>query len=191
MCNFCRVLLNDTKTYCENCSDSSAPWRPHEDNIVAASELLGLSIPVKIVRNESCLVAGTYQGLSDNKHLVIVSKRLPVDVASQTLWHELTHASQNERENNFMSRYKSLRESGEYRELIWEQEAKANEDYHDTQFPLALANNRVTMLHAHGQKSFVVHSFNGKPVYDEHMVQGYRVNNRKRINHAKSVLGRV
>jgi len=119
--------------------------------------------------------------LSMMYHNIRVIHRLMPEDASRVIWHELTHALQYERDpEGYRENYKRecrkaialaqshvVSEFEAYLRIPQETEAKANEHYHDSHFPLTLANKRVTIEHKHEQ-AYVNGAENG------HIWHGYK-----------------
>lgn len=196
-CCFCSAKVEGRYRYCEDCRDTRAPWRVHHDNLDAACKYFDLSTSVVVRRTATRQLLGRYHGIQIPEdapqdpeivlqmseqdllaittrmfHLITASARMTAEAASRTIWHELTHAAQYERDPEFYSRQyakelaivKRLVANGipharAYRMISFEIQAKANEDLHYTVYPLAIANKRVNMpmlKHPHMRISHVV-----------------------------------
>lgn len=198
-CISCGSPAHGRRKYCDDCRDTRAPWRVDDDNLLAACDHLGLSVSVDIRRTATRKLLGRYHGIkipddaprdpdvvaqmSDDeinalmRHRITISARLTPEAASRTLWHELTHASQYERDPEYyVQQYaKELREAKAlaatgmpynkaYRMISFEIEAKANEELHYTLFPLTLANRRANMPPLKSPHARISHVVNGKIV---------------------------
>ncbi len=222
-CAFCGTATN--RKYCEDCRLTAAPWRVDPVNLERAYEVLGLKVSARISFTTAKNVRGRYYGMELVKdirsipdsededeamrsmmyHNIRIIHRLMPEDASRTIWHELTHALQYERDpEGYKENYKRecrkaialtqsrfVSEFEAYLRIPQETEAKANEYYHDTHFPLTLANKRVTMQHKHEQ-AYVNGAENG------HIWHGYknkvsakewRAANIREIHRARSRMG--
>src|SRR3954468_5315561 len=85
-------------------------WKINEAAVSEAAEALGLTFPVRVrvVPNGPAGMAGKYHGIGrrgptteavlvDPTHHISLSGNLSAKMASKCLWHEITHAMQNER----------------------------------------------------------------------------------------------
>ena len=179
------------KKYCDDCRDTSAPWRVDAVAVSRALADLDMLLPVDIRRSSGRRIRGRYHGtvlLNDNDrvvacHRITVSARMHPADASRTIWHELTHASQYERDPDYARKYALY----PYDNNPFETEAKANERYHDTMYPLALANRRANMRHInHPRVAAVV---DGQIIDGVHADASRRFN-LNRIRDAEVALGR-
>lgn len=176
------------KKHCDDCSDTGSPWRINEDALERACKILGIKHPVLVKRTASKKIAGRYYGMSSSgEHSIHLSARMSPAMASQTLWHELTHAKQFEEDPNYFKNYTANINNAGYSNSFYEQEAKANEDYHVTRFSLTLANKRVNMPLV--KNSIVSYANNGDVVYDMKYFE-YMTKNDIAIQEAKIALGR-
>lgn len=180
-CLSCGAALAARRKYCDDCRDTAAPWRADPDAIEFARQHLGISVNVIVRRTATRKLLGRYHGirllsdaprdpavidtLTDDQlnsymhHYITVGARQTPESASRTLWHEMTHAAQYERDpDEYVAEYarqlaeaKRLAASGAvsyvkaYRMISFEIEAKANEDLHYTLRPLTVANKRASM----------------------------------------------
>ncbi len=72
-------------------------WRVDPEALKAACDLLGLRLPVKVRFNaRQGATAGNYRHKGTYHDIMLKSYRT-AEQASETLWHELTHAMQAER----------------------------------------------------------------------------------------------
>jgi hypothetical protein len=158
--------------------------------VLQACRLLGITKPVEIRRTSGNNTAGKYRGINAKGiHVITVAARLSPTMASQTIWHELTHAKQNENDENFRSNYgKSVRSVG-YLKSPYEREAKANEENHNTKFSLALANKRASLPVSRSVNSLVSHAVDGNVYYSTRYYRYMRANEMA-ISAAKASLGR-
>lgn len=126
-CVSCGSTIDARKKYCDDCRDTSAPWRVNDQTLSDACAFLGITIPVVIRRSATRKLLGRYHGiklrdnhpttideiesLSDDDlnnfmyHYITVSARLTADQASRVLWHELTHAYQYESIPDYRDQY--------------------------------------------------------------------------------------
>ena len=203
-CSFCGDATDGRRKYCEDCRDTRAPWRVHNRNLELACELFNLSTAVVVKRTATRQLLGRYHGIklpddaptdfevvlqmseeevtritSRMRHLITASARMTAVAASRTIWHELTHAMQYEKDPRYYTEQyakeltvaKRLVANGipyaqAYRMISFEIEAKANEDLHYTRFPLAVANKRVNMPVLKSPHMRISH------VVDGHIVDG-------------------
>jgi hypothetical protein len=123
-CSHCGTAITGTGyKYCDDCRDTSAPWRPSIDNIALAAQHLGIAVPVEVRRSATRKLLGRYHGIrlhddaprdpdviatmSDDylntlmHHHITVSARLTPEAASRVIWHEMTHAAQYERDPDY------------------------------------------------------------------------------------------
>ena len=204
-CPHCNAKFDGDKrsTHCHDCRDTSAPWRVDEDALERARILLGMVVPARVRRMKGKALRGRYRGIklapeaprdpnviaaTDDDalnalmyHNITVAVRLTPEAASRTIWHEMTHAAQYERDpdayvegykrENAMAKAIAARTgthlSRVYQHISFETEAKANESLHYTRFPLAVANKRCELPHQAGHP-FVVAAHRG------HLVLGPR-----------------
>ena len=222
-CTSCGAAVSGRSRYCDDCRDTKAPWRPDCDNIDRARNHLGINIRVVVRRTNSRRLLGRYHGLHIAKdapqdpdvifamdaeelgrhiyHYVTVSARMTVEAASRTLWHELTHAAQNERVPDWAQRYAAEMEQARYAatfhrtdiastygEISFEVEARANEENHYSLFSLALANKRASMpmLKRPHER---IHSVIGGTVIPGHQAEAYEHLAHKNIRTAKLMRG--
>lgn len=187
-CTSCGAVVTTRHKYCEDCRDTASPWRPHELNIERARIELGISRPVEIRRSCGKNTVGKYYGISaSGVHIITVAARLSPVMASQIIWHELTHARQSERDPKFLENYaNSMRFSG-YLNNRYEREAKANEDLHNTRFSLARANKRCSLPYV--SDSLVSFAKDGHVQYSP-KYSLYMTNNDRAIVRAKESIGR-
>lgn len=115
------------------------PWAVNDDAVENARTHLGLQLPVKVNQVEG--THGQYHGVIDGAHHIDVVRWLRPESASKQVWHELTHAKQQERNPAVWQRqldyYNDIRNStghSGYWEHPWEVEARQNADLHP--FPL-------------------------------------------------------
>jgi hypothetical protein len=183
-------MVNTRHKYCDDCRDTAAPWRLDEEAVLRACKLLGITKPVEIRRTSGNNTAGKYRGVNARGvHVITVAARISPKMASQTIWHELTHAMQSERDENFRSNYgKSVRSVG-YMKSPYEREAKANEENHNTKFSLTLSNNRTCLPVSKSANTLVTHAVNGNVYYSTRYYR-YMRNNELAISAAKASLGR-
>lgn len=83
-----------------------------------------------------------------NLHVITVSTHLMADQASNTLWHEITHAAQTERYENgkvFHAHYVKENRTRGYKRNRFEVEASENGDAFGTDHPLATQVARRTV----------------------------------------------
>lgn len=127
-CTNCDTVISGRSKYCDDCRDTSAPWRPNDASIQFGANYLGIDVPVLIRRSATRKLLGRYHGIkltrdairdielvttmTDNDlnammyHYITVSARLTPEAASRVLWHELTHAAQYERDpKHYASKY--------------------------------------------------------------------------------------
>lgn len=196
-CISCGSSIDGRRKYCDDCRDTSAPWRVDTDNLARACDHLGVTVRVNIRRTATRRLLGRYHGIKvpDDAprdpavidtmteeqidalmtHYITASARLTPEAASRTLWHELTHAAQYERDPNYyVEQYaKELREARRladngipfnraYRMISFEIEAKANEDLHYTMFSLTKANRRANMPALKQPHDRISHVVNGQ-----------------------------
>lgn len=76
---------------------SAAGWLVDRAALEAALIDLGLRLPVTVRLTTGWRKAGVYR-TRDEGHVVLLSGRHPIERANRTLWHELTHAVQAERD---------------------------------------------------------------------------------------------
>ena len=119
-----------------------------------ACEMLGIASPVHVKRSPGRSLRGAYHGMKPGRdihrncepdtlyHCVTVSAVLHPADASRTLWHELTHAAQRERDPAFRAKYRAAEKAtrcvrknstaahSRYQALPWEVEARANARHH-------------------------------------------------------------
>jgi hypothetical protein len=223
-CDFCDAPVSGRYKYCDDCRDTKAPWRVNTDNLTRACDHLDLTARVIVKRTATRKLLGRYHGIkipddaprdpavvaqmTDDEidalmhHLITVSARMTPEAASRTLWHELTHAMQYERDPEYYSKQyakelanvKRLVANGvpyaqAYRLISFEVEAKANEELHYTMFPLTLANKRVTMPALKRPHARISHAVNGRIVDGEFATETERYA-RRSIETAKQMLKR-
>ena len=126
---------------------------------------------------------------SDGVHLITIAARICETMASETIWHELTHARQSEKDEDFRSNYNASVRSVGYRKSLYEREAKANEEYHYTKFSLTLENNRACLPVSNNVNSLVTHAIDGDVYYSARYYK-YMSANELAISKAKASLGR-
>lgn len=157
------------RKYCEHCRPVQVQqgrpmaWEVDRIALKRACEVLGITSPVHVKRSPGRSLAGAYHGRKlgalvhrhcdpvQSYHCITVSAVLHPNDASRTLWHELTHAAQSERDPAFHKKYdkaealqrcKSKQSSAahrRYKALPWEVEARANSGLHDDVGPLTVA----------------------------------------------------
>jgi hypothetical protein len=106
------------RKYCDDCKacrasrDTSSVWRVDLDAVDAARLHMGISLPVYVRRTRGKRLQGRYHGIVDagmvarsardrfghEAHYVTVSASLHPTKASRTIYHELAHARQRERD---------------------------------------------------------------------------------------------
>jgi len=193
-CIHCGAAVNSRYKYCDDCRDTSSPWRISEFEIDRARTLLGISLPIRVRKTAGKRVAGRHYGVctADNGgryHYITIAARLTPEQASRTLWHEMTHAAQHEQDPNFTITYMTQRILFGYRDCPLEVEAKANEEYHDTEFSLTKGNRRASMAPLKRPVGLINEVVNGE------IVSGNRLEARDliesiRVAEAKIKLGR-
>lgn len=196
-CISCGSAVEGRRKYCDDCRDTSAPWRVDPDGLARACEHLNITVRVDIRRTATRKLLGRYHGvkipddaprdhavidqMTDEEldalmsHYITVSARLTPEAASRTLWHELTHAAQYERDPNYyveqytkeLQEAKRLANNGfpynrAYRMISFEIEAKANEELHYTLCSLTKANRRANMPALKQPHDRVSHVVNGQ-----------------------------
>lgn len=187
-CISCGAVVKARQKYCDDCRDTLSPWRVDTSNLHKACRLLGINSPVVVRRSPGKNMIGRYHGFNANgEHAITVSARLSPSLASQTIWHELTHAKQREADPNFHRNYSSTVRTKGYLTNAYEREAKANEDYHNTKFSLTLTNKRANL--ARTNNSLVVHAVDGDVYYSMKYYKYMRAN-AFAIDEAKASLGR-
>jgi hypothetical protein len=165
-----------------------------ELKIDKARALLGISLPVRVRKTAGKRVAGRHYGIQtanngSRYHYITVAARLTPEQASRTLWHEMTHAAQYEQDPHFTMTYTAQRLIFGYRDCPLEVEAKANEEYHDTEFSLTKGNKRASMAPLKHPVGLI------NEVVDGRIISGSRLENRDlieslRVAEAKIKLGR-
>lgn len=182
-CPHCRAAFaGDRRSrFCPDCRDTAAPWRVDDAALARACAHLGFTTPVRVRRMTGRALRGRYHGarltpdaprdmaiverMTDAElnacmyHSITIAARLTPTMASRTLWHELTHAAQYERDpDRYVAEYRreqrearlASRRTGApyahtYRLISFETEATANELLHDELFALTLTNRRCTL----------------------------------------------
>lgn len=182
-----------------------APWRISDENIATACEALGITMPVYVKRSKGHNLLGAYKGIKSNRlavpakgdptrllhgvhaslpedwegHVITVSARLTDEQASRTIWHELTHAAQAERDPLFRKKYGREMKKAKCKSAVWgsakaharyeaipyEVEARKNEGCHDTICALALPN-KVAKMREWERHSRIVVVANGGTAYE-------------------------
>lgn len=221
-CTSCGSPTTGKMKYCDDCRDTSAPWRVHDANLLVACDHLKIQVPVVIRRSATRKLLGRYHGIqlredaprdmdviatmTDDElnsfmyHKITASARMTPESASRTLWHELTHAAQYERDSDYyISEYakelqdaKDIAASGlmtfekAYRLISFEVEAKANEDLHYTLCPLTLVNKRANMPQLKRPHGRIDHVVNGV-IHNGYHADEFEAWSRKTIEVAKQI----
>jgi hypothetical protein len=142
------------------------PWEVDRAAVKRASTELGVTHPVYVKRSPGKNVKGRYHGLVKGSelhrlcepdtlyHYVTIAAKASADDASRTLWHELTHAAQAERDAQFHRKYARIARmtgangSGSdsahaaYLSIPYEIEARKNSGMHDTHGALIASVDR-------------------------------------------------
>lgn len=204
-CAHCGAVGDHAKKYCPNCRDTSTPWRPDKAAIDRARKILGVTLEVRVITTDRDDPIGRYYepvvAKGNPYHPIDIARRLSVESASRCLWHELTHAAQWEANPDFVEDYGILEQEAiklaekmnipyaqAYRMIPFELEAKANEEYHYTKFPLMLPNLRASLPNIPDHHRIA-------QVINGHIVKGHAYdeierNVRANINKAKEILNR-
>lgn len=165
-CTSCGAAVTTRHKYCADCRDTASPWRPDEFNIERARIELGLKHPVVIRRSCGKNTSGKYLGINARgEHVITVAARLSPTMASQVIWHELTHAKQREQNEDFHFDYTLARARYGYANNVYEIEAKASEDNHYARFSLTHANKRANMRRV--KNSLVLYAEDGEVFYTQ------------------------
>lgn len=126
-CISCGTAVAARRKYCDDCRDTSAPWRVNDENLDKARTHLGIGAPVVVRRSATRKLLGRYHGvklldghptdldeimsMTDEElnnfmyHYITVAARLTVEQASRVIWHELTHAMQYQNIPDYTERY--------------------------------------------------------------------------------------
>lgn len=127
-CTNCDTAIPGRSKYCDDCRDTSAPWRPNDASIQFGADYLGIDVRVLVRRSATRKLLGRYHGIkltpdavrdesvintmTDKDlnammyHYITVSARLTPEAASRVIWHEMTHAAQYERNpGHYVSKY--------------------------------------------------------------------------------------
>lgn len=206
-CAHCGTAVQNEK-HCDDCSYTKSPWRLDNDALLRACDELGILLPVRVAQvSDRDDPIGLYHAPRRDSvdgglfHPISVVARLTAPAASRSIWHEMTHAAQWESDPDFIDNYNRLNEAAQnvakqngldykeiYRLIPYEVEAKANEAYHDSMFPLALPNKRASMRTIRDHHRIV-------SVKNGVIVKGYAAEeierrNRGRIERARKMLNR-
>lgn len=159
------------RKYCEHCKPVQVQrgrpmaWEVDRVALAKACQALGITAPVHVKRSPGRSLNGAYHGKrlgalvhrhcepTTAYHCITVSAVLHPNDASRTLWHELTHAAQAERDPDFHKKYAAAEKlqrcktkKGEahrrYQALPWEVEARSNSGLHDEIGALTVAVGR-------------------------------------------------
>jgi hypothetical protein len=104
-------------------------WKFDLDAVREAADVLGVTWDIGLGLTEGRYTIGCAR-VKCGVHSITISRLRGAEQASQTLWHELTHAAQAERYTgqNFMSIYRG---AGPYAANRFEVEARDNECLHE------------------------------------------------------------
>lgn len=213
LCAHCGAVGDHAKKYCPDCAITLVPWRVDADAVNRAREILGIILPVRITAVSKDNPIGEYfapivtrdkmrsESSKFAYHPIKIAKRLSAEAASRCIWHEMTHAAQWEHEPAFEEQYRLLEAEARrlaermgvnfleaYRMIPFELEAKANEEYHYTKFPLALHNRRASLPHIPDHHR-IAQVINGE-IVKGHSYDKIESNVRNNINRAKEILNR-
>jgi hypothetical protein len=106
--------------------------------VIEAVEFLEIREPVEIKWSGGTRTIGTHRW-RDGKHLVTVSTYLPAEKLSAVLWHELTHAQQQERfggPTDWYREYSAENRTRGYRQNRFEIEARENAEVYGSEMRL-------------------------------------------------------
>ena len=156
------------RQWCEDCRPMRAQtgrahgWEVDRVALAKACDYLGLTLPVYVKRSNGRRRLGAYHGRSigalihrnliptQSYHRITVAAVNSPEDASRTLWHELTHAAQAERDQSHGKRYRkwmryhranmdgSAKAHARYMRNPWEVEARYAERLHDEIGPLVV-----------------------------------------------------
>jgi hypothetical protein len=118
-------------------SHKARPWLFDMEAIREAAALLGLKHPVLVAVSDTTRLSGSHRTKGpisargerfDFHHQITVGRTLSFREASATIWHELTHAMQRERDGeSFEVQYRQESIEAGYQGNRYEREARAME----------------------------------------------------------------
>ncbi len=118
-------------------------WTFSTDKVLEALDILNIKIPVRLEIANLWKIHKDYKkhevigihDFVDDQHLIAIHSKIGELEASRILWHELAHAQQTERFNNFEEYLQSYKKAGgnciggkNYEENMFEKEAHEFED---------------------------------------------------------------